>query len=101
METSRKNDQKRIYKQHFAAPKSFHLSFSKNKSFLSATSILSPQPKPIDHNSTASMDKLSCTDNVDFGKCQDRFGRFSWSKNDTNYVVVKKFSRTMTTKIFD
>ena len=91
METSRKNDQKRsIYKQHFAAPKSFYLSFSKNKSLLSATSILSPQPKPMAHNCTASMNKPSCTDNVDFGKCQDRFGRFSWSKNDTNYVVVKK-----------
>ena len=35
------------------------------------------------------MDKLNCTDYVDFGKCQDRFGRFSWSKNDSNYLDVK------------
>ena len=26
---------------------------------------------------------------MDFSKCQDRFGRFSWSKNDSNYLDVK------------
>ena len=26
---------------------------------------------------------------MDFGKCQDRFGRFSWSKNDSNYLDIK------------
>ena len=26
---------------------------------------------------------------MDFGKCQDRFGRFCWSKNDSNYLDVK------------
>ena len=26
---------------------------------------------------------------MDFGNCQDRFGRFSWSKNDSNYLDVK------------
>ena len=31
----------------------------------------------------------SCTDFVDFGKSQDRFGRFSWSKNDSNYLDIK------------
>ena len=41
------------------------------------------------YNTTASLDKLPCTDYVDFGKCQDRFGRFSWSKNDSNYLDVK------------
>ena len=31
---------------------------------------------------------------MDFGKGQDRFGRFSWSKNDSNYLDVKlKVSR--------
>ena len=35
------------------------------------------------------MDKLACTDYVHFGKCQDRFGRFSWSENDSNYLDVK------------
>ena len=35
------------------------------------------------------MEKLTCTDNVDFGKCQDIFGRFFWSKNDSNYLDVK------------
>ena len=26
---------------------------------------------------------------MDFGKCQDRFGRISWSKNDSNYLEIK------------
>ena len=41
------------------------------------------------YNTTASLDKLTCTDYVDFGKFQDRFGQFSWSKNDSNYLDVK------------
>ena len=40
-------------------------------------------------NTAASLDKLTCTDYVDFSVCQDRFGRFSRSKNDSNYLVVK------------
>ena len=35
------------------------------------------------------LDKLACTDYVDFGKNQDRFGRFSWSKNYSNYLDIK------------
>ena len=38
---------------------------------------------------SASLDKLTCTDYKDFGKCQDKFGRLSWSKNDSNYFDVK------------
>ena len=56
--------------------------FHRNKSLLSATSILSRSPMA--HNTTAPLDRLTCTDYVDFGKCQDRFGRFSGSKNDSN-----------------
>ena len=41
------------------------------------------------YNTTASLDKLTCTDYVDFGKSQDRFGRFSWSKKDSNYLDIK------------
>ena len=44
---------------------------------LSATSVLAQQPEPMADNTTATMNKLTCTDYVDFGKCQDRFGRFS------------------------
>ena len=46
-------------------------------------------------NTTASLDKLTCTDYVDFGKCQDRFGRIFWSKNDSNYLDIntKVFKR--------
>ena len=59
----------------------------KNNSLLSAASILSRSPMA--YNTTASLDKLTCTEYVDFGKSQDRFGRFSWSKNDPNYLDVK------------
>ena len=41
------------------------------------------------YNTTVSLDKLTCTDYVDFGKCRDRFAQFFWSKNDSNYLDVK------------
>ena len=41
------------------------------------------------YNTTASLDKLTCTDYVDFGKSLDRVGRFSWTKNDSNYLDIK------------
>ena len=62
-------------------------SIHKSKSLLSATSISSRSTMV--YNTTASLDKLTCTDYVDFGKCQDRFGQFSWSKNDSKYLDVK------------
>ena len=61
--------------------------FHKIKSFLSANSILSCSPMV--YNTTASLDKLTYTDYVDFGKCQDRFGSFSWTKSDSNYLDIK------------
>ena len=60
----------------------------KNKPLLSATSILSRSPMA--YNTTGSLDKLFCTNYVDFGKCKDRFGQFSWSKIDSNYLDVKR-----------
>ena len=41
------------------------------------------------YNTTASLDKLTCAEYVDFGKCQDRFGQFFWSKNDSDYLDIK------------
>ena len=41
------------------------------------------------YNTFASLDKLTCTDYVGFGKSSDRFGRFSWTKNDSNYLDIK------------
>ena len=61
--------------------------FHKNKSLPTTTSILSRSPMA--YNTTDSLDKLTCTNYVDFGKNQDRFGRFSWSKNDFNYLDIK------------
>ena len=64
-----------------------------NKSLPSATSILSRSTMA--YNTTASLDKLTCTDYVDFGNSQDRFGRFSWTKIDSNYLnnKLKVFKR--------
>ena len=41
------------------------------------------------YNTTETLDKMACTDYVDFGKCQDRLGQISWSKNDSNYLDIK------------
>ena len=41
------------------------------------------------NNSIASLDKLTFTKYVDFGKSQNRFGQLSWSKKDSNYLDVK------------
>ena len=41
------------------------------------------------YNTTASLDKLTCTDYVDVGKSQDRFGRLIWTKFDSNYLEIK------------
>ena len=35
------------------------------------------------------LDKQTCTDYVDCGKCHDGIERFSWAKNDSNYLDIK------------
>ena len=88
MEMSRDNDQKHAYIGTERQFQNHSLTFiHKNKSLLSATSILSRPPMA--YNTTASLDKLTCTDYVDFGKSSDRFGQFSWTKNDSNYLDIK------------
>ena len=59
----------------------------KNKSFLSSTSIL--YRSTMAYKTSASLDKVTCANYVDLGTCQDRFGRFFWSKNDYKYLKVK------------
>ena len=77
------------YKYQFVhLQKSLFLSFLQNKVVL----LISPNNKvesEIAYNTTTSLDKLACNDYVDFGKCQDRFGRISWSKNFFDYLDVK------------
>ena len=88
MEVSRDNDQRNAYTSNEMQLQNHSLIFiHKSFSLLSATSI--PSRSPMASNTTASLDKLTCTDYVDFGKCQDRFGRFSWSNNDSSYLDVK------------
>ena len=87
VEMSRDNDRIRsVYKQQFTV-RTHSLTFiQKNKSLLPASSVLSRSPMA--YNTTALYYKLICTDHVDYGKCQDRFGRFSWSKTDSKYLDV-------------
>ena len=42
------------------------------------------------YNTTTTLEKLACTNYVDFGKCQEKYGRFSWTKNDSNYLDIKR-----------
>ena len=60
---------------------------NKIKSLLSATNIL--YCSAMAYNHTASLEKLTCANYLNFGKRQDRFGRSSWSKNDSNYLDGK------------
>ena len=41
------------------------------------------------YNTTEFLDKLVCTDYLDFGKCQDSFGGISWCKISSDYLDVK------------
>ena len=69
---SRDNYQKRAYISNEIQLQNHSLTFfHKNKSLLSATSILSRSPMA--YNTTVSLDKLTCTDFVDFGKIESRF----------------------------
>ena len=71
----------------------------RNLSLLSATSILSLST--LAQNTTASLGKPTCPDYLDFGNCQDRFGRFSRSKNDSSNLDVNlKSSSETTTETF-
>ena len=74
---------------------------NKTISLLSTTSI--PSRSPMGYNTTASLDNLTGTNHVDFGKSQDRFGQFSWSKKDSNNLDEKnsKNSKKMTKKCSD
>ena len=107
MEMSRDNDYKRKYflirKYHLTMARTkavtyisriiVQLSFLKINSLPSATSFVSRPPMA--YNTSETLDKLACTNYVDFGQSQDRFGRHSWSRNDSNYwhIKLKVFKR--------
>ena len=75
LEISRDNGQKHAYISNGMQLQNHSSTFiHKNKPLLLATSFLSRSPRA--YNTTASLDKLTFTDYVDFGKLQDRFGHF-------------------------
>ena len=100
MEMSRDNDRKHAYiSNEMQLQKPSSTFFHKNKSLVSATS--NQSRSPMTYNTTASLEKLTSTDYKDIGKSQDRFGQFSWSKNDSNYLDVKlKVFKTDDNKVF-
>ena len=63
------------------------VSFSKINSVLSAKSNLSG--RTMAYNTSATLDKQHCTDYMDFGKTEDRFGQTSSTKNDSNYLDIE------------
>ena len=79
------------YKYQFVQfQKSLSHSFPQNNIVL--LFLTSPSNKiesEIAHNTTATLDKLACTDYVDFGNCRDRFGQISWSRNSFDCLDVK------------
>ena len=101
MEMSRDTDQKRRKKsinwQHLNHSST---SIFKNKSLVSATSILSRQQIPFAYNMTVSLKKLIWTKYVEVGNFQDRFRQFSSSKNDSHHLDFEvKIQRKMTKKV--
>ena len=88
MEMERCNDRKDAYMGKKLQLQNHSLTFMQNyKLLLSSTTLLSCSPMA--YNTTASLYKLTCTNYLNFVKCQDRLGHFSWSKNVSNYLDVK------------
>ena len=84
----------------FFPKKHYFTAFSRIKLFFSFFSIFLTSPNNKNESemayiTTATLHKLACNDYVDFGKCQERFERFSWTKNDSNYLdnKLKVFKR--------
>ena len=68
-----------------------------NESRLSAKDVLFCSPQA--YITTASLDKLTCTDSVDFGKCQHSFGKVYRSNNFSNFwMYSSKISSETTLK---
>ena len=85
MKMSRYNDKKNAYicnKLLLQNPSSTF--FYKNESVFSALSNLSCSPMA--YHTTASLNKLTCTNYVDFQNCQDRFGPRTWM-NNSNWLT--------------
>ena len=69
-----------------ATREQFSTFIHKNKSPHSDTSILFCLLMA--YNTNASLDKLTSSDNQDFGNCAEKLGRFSWYKIGCNYLDV-------------
>ena len=88
MEMSRDNDQKNAYINNKVQLQNHSLFFiHKMKSIPSTASFR--YGSPMAYNTTSSLDKLTCTDYVDFSNGQDRFEQFSWSRNGSEYLDTK------------
>ena len=69
----------------------------KYKTLFSDTSVLSQRPNFKTYNTTASLDKLTCTNYMDFGKNQDRFVDFCPQMIPITWMWNLRYSRKMRT----
>ena len=89
LELSRDNDQKEAYKSNSFWVLNLSLSIIvKNYSLPPAASVL--PLSAMAQNTFAFLHKLICTNFVDFRKSEDKFGRFSLSKKDSNYLNLNQ-----------
>ena len=78
------------------------ISLSENKPLLSTSSLLSQQPIMTHQNIKIFLDKVTCTDCVDFNIDHDRFAQLPLCKNEAKSLDVKiKVSGKTSTKTFD
>ena len=78
------------YKYQFVFCQEIILSlFSLEQSCCFSSSLDNKIESEMAYDTTATFYILACTDYVDFGKGQDRFGRISLSKNSFDYSDVK------------
>ena len=79
-----------LYKNQFVFFPKLNLPlFSLVKVVLLLTSPNNKIKSEMTYNTTVTLDKLACTDYMDFGKCQERFGWIFWSKIFFDYLDVK------------
>ena len=79
------------FKYQFAFSRKYYFTLSSRKkiALLLLTSPNSKIESEMAYNTTATLDKLACTEYVDFGVCHYRFGRISCSKKSFDYLDVK------------
>ena len=92
-EVSRSNDPIKIVEGFISTTYSYKINLGvsspKLTSLCSTLGIPAQRPNPIADNTTVSFENVTCTDLVDFGKCQDEFELGFWSEDNSNFLDMK------------